>query len=282
MFIIPKIGIMQGRLSEPTNNEIQSFPHLTWEEEFEKAHDCGFQVMEWIFDDVDNPLMNNSGINKIKFLSKKFNVKINSVCADFFMKAKLFDVTENLLEENILVLENLIEQCSKTNIKILEIPLVDSSSLKNVNNQNEFVSNLKKILPNFQKFDVTITLETDLPPAEFKNLLEQFKTLNIKSNYDTGNSASLGYNIEEEFSLLKPWLKNIHIKDRLYKGITVPLGEGNVNFDLFFSNLSRVHYSGDLIIQGARESKNNPQHTPEEICKTYYTFVKQYVDKYLK
>jgi len=278
---VPKIGIMQGRLSEPIDNKIQSFPYLTWDKEFEKAHNCGFQVMEWIFDDIDNPLMNDSQITKIKFLSEKFNVKINSVCADFFMEEKLFTITESKLEKNIRILENLIDQCSKAGIKILEIPLVDSSSLANKNNQYEFVHNLKKVIPQAVESDVTITLETDLAPNDFKALLEQFKILNITANYDTGNSASLGYDVEKELNLLGPWLKNIHIKDRVYKGKSVPLGEGDANFDLFFSNLAKIQYHGDLIIQGARELPNSKLNS-EEVCKIYYQFVKQYVDKYLK
>ena len=77
--IIPKIGIMQGRLSEPVNNQIQSFPHNTWETEFEKAHNCGFQVLEWIFDDLENPILNDSQIEKIKSLSSEYDIEINSI-----------------------------------------------------------------------------------------------------------------------------------------------------------------------------------------------------------
>ena len=33
-----KIGIMSGRLSQPINQAIQTFPKETWKDEFEKAN----------------------------------------------------------------------------------------------------------------------------------------------------------------------------------------------------------------------------------------------------
>ena len=72
-------------------------------------------------------------------------------------------------------------------------------------------------------------------------------------------------------------IKNIHIKDRLLKGNTVPLGTGDVDFDILFKLLKKHDYKGNLIIQGARETKESP----EETSSKYLKFVKQYVDKYL-
>ncbi len=277
--IKPKIGIMQGRLSEPVNDKIQSFPHNTWETEFEKAHSCGFQVLEWIFDDLENPILKDSEIDKIKSLSSKFNIEINSICADYFMKEKLFDVSDSQLKANFSVLKNLILQCSKIGIKIIEIPLVDSSSIKNIDDKNKFIQNLTQFLSQINS-NIIINLETDLPPLEFKILLEQFKDFQVYANYDTGNSASLGYSVNEEISILKSEIKNIHIKDRIFQSQTVPLGTGDVDFELFFQNLAQIRYDGDLIIQGARNISNTSD--PVIVSKQYYQFVNQYVDKYLK
>jgi L-ribulose-5-phosphate 3-epimerase len=277
--IIPKIGIMQGRLSEPVNNQIQSFPHNTWETEFEKAHNCGFQVLEWIFDDLENPILNDSQIEKIKSLSSEYDIEINSICADYFMKEKLFDVSDSQLKANFSVLKNLILRCSKIGIKILEIPLVDSSSIKNIEHRNQFIQNLTQFLPQIDS-NIIINLETDLPPLEFKILLEQFKDFQICVNYDIGNSTSLGYSVDEEISILKSKIKNIHVKDRIFQGKTVPLGTGDVDFELFFQNLAQIQYDGDLIIQGARSISNTSD--PVIVSKKYYQFVNQYVDKYLK
>ena len=48
----------------------------------------------------------------------------------------------------------------------------------------------------------------------------------LQINYDSGNSASNGYKLEEELKLYGHLISNIHIKDRLFKGGPVPLGSG--------------------------------------------------------
>ena len=270
---------MQGRLSKPHNGKIQSFPVSSWKQEFEKATKCGFEVIEWIFDEYEpNPILSSEGISEINSLCKKHNIVINSICADYFMIKKLFHESQNNLEKNIKILKELILQSAKLEFSYIEIPLVDSSSLKTINDKIELKNSLDKVIPIAEKNNITIVLETDLMPLDFKNLLLEFNHPNIMANYDSGNSTSLGYNAKEELTILKKWIKNVHVKDRKFQGGTVPLGTGDTNFDLFFSMLSKIHYFGDLIIQGARLT--DTKFTPEITCQTYQKFVKGYVDKY--
>ncbi len=275
----PKIGIMQGRLTKMSDNKIQSFPHKIWKNEFEEMQNSGFQVLEWIFDDLKNPLFNKEDSKKICLLAKKFNIEINSVCADYFMKEKLFNVTSLELKKNLDVLKKLIVQCAKNNIKIIEIPLVDSSSLKSKNNMLEFFNNILTVLPLAKKNNMLITLETDLSPKILLAFLKKINHPNIASNYDLGNSTSLGYNLEEEIDTYGDFIANIHLKDRKYLNGTVPLGSGDANFDLFFRLISQTKYRGDFIIQGAREFVNNTE-TPKQTCIKYRNFVNAYVNKY--
>ena len=94
---------MQGRLSKPIGNQIQAFPTNSWMNEFELAQKIGFNCIEWVFDDVSNPLFTNN--DKILELSKKFNIKINSVCADLFMEKLLFRENPQIIESHIKILE---------------------------------------------------------------------------------------------------------------------------------------------------------------------------------
>ena len=275
----PKIGIMQGRLSEMYENKIQSFPSQSWKEEFKIASNCGLEIIEWIFDEIQpNPILTDEGIIEIKLLMEKNNISINAICADYFMTKKLFNESQSELEKNIETMKKLIIQANKLEISMIEIPLVDSSSLKNDKNKNEITNNLEKILPFAEKNNVTIVLETDFNPSDFKEFLMGFNHPCVMANYDSGNSASLGYNSGEELTKLKKWIKNVHVKDRKFKDTTVPFEMGDTSFDLFFSSLSKINYSGDLIIQGARFE--NKEITPEATCKTYQEFINQNVDKY--
>lgn len=271
-----KLGIMSGRLSE-SFHKIQEFPFLSWKREFLKAEKCGFDTIEWIFDNNPNPIMNDEGLKEIKKRSHETGIKVISLIGDFFMDKMLFNVSKYELEKNIKILQKLIIQCHKLDIEILELPFVDSSSLKTEKDQNSIVENLEKMIELAYQNNVKITFETDLHPIEFKRFLEKFDR-NIGANYDTGNSAALGYDVKQEIDILKPWLTNIHIKDRILNGETVPLGQGNTDFERFFSVISNINYNGQLIIQGAREKKTIS--TPEITCKKYLKFVKGFMKKY--
>ena len=277
-----QIGIMSGRLSPPFNGKIQSFPINTWQSEFKKASSCGFEVIEWVFDSIEkNPILDDNGIKEIKSLSEENQIQVKSVCADFFMDNHLFNVSEFNLERNLQILTNLITNCQKLEIKILEIPFLESSSINNQNYQNQVISNLQKILPLAHDNDVKLTLETDLNPTSFRDLLLQFNNENIAVNYDIGNSTSNGFEIKTELEILFPWIANIHIKDRLLHGHTVPLGTGDVNFESFFSIISKLNYNEDFIIQGAREDLENTKIDPDTTCEKYLKFVMKYTNKYL-
>jgi L-ribulose-5-phosphate 3-epimerase len=63
-----KVGIMQGRLSQPINGKIQSFPKDTWREEFHLAKKIGFDLIEWVLDDdlTSNPIIDKEKLIEIK------------------------------------------------------------------------------------------------------------------------------------------------------------------------------------------------------------------------
>ena len=41
------VGVTQGRLSLPVENNLQAFPAETWSKEFKLAKNCGFSFIEW-------------------------------------------------------------------------------------------------------------------------------------------------------------------------------------------------------------------------------------------
>lgn len=251
------IGIMQGRLSPPVDGKIQFFPWKTWKDEFKKAAAVSLDEIEFIFDADDyvvNPVYHNDGVEEIKKLIADTGVKVNFICADYFMHHPLFGVSKINKEHSKKVLEHLIYQAGKLKAKGVEIPLVDQSSLKNdTNNIDEFRESLQDCLDFAQRSNICIGLETDLAPKKFKELLSSFAHPLIKANYDVGNSASLGYGVEEEFASYGQYVNNIHIKDRVRGGGTVPLGTGNADFSKFAKAVTSSGYNGGFILQAARE-----------------------------
>ena len=276
----PKIGIMQGRLSEKIGNNIQYFPKSSWKEEFKKADELGFNTIEWIFDSTENPLYNSDGRSEILKSEMKYNLKINSICADYFMKEKLFATSEINMAKNVEILNKLIDSAAKLEIPLIEIPFVDSSSLKTSEDKKQLKNNLEKIFSNVEQNNVDIAIETDLNPNDFNDYLNEINHPKLFANFDSGNSASLGFDPNQELKILQKWIRNIHIKDREYAGSSVPLGNGAVNFDLVFSNLKQNNYHGDLIIQGSRIPEKTI--SSSETCLTYLRFVDGYLNKYYR
>ena len=199
------VGIMSGRLSKQIDNEIQAFPFQEWQKEFKNAKKGGFSSIEWIFDMNPNPITNEEGIHEMINLIKKSNIMINSVCCDYFMEKQLFGKNPIEIEQNYNVLKKIVESSKKLGITNIEIPLVDSSSLRNEEHKKQFVEVIKKIIPLLNK-DMQIVLETDLSPKKFREFIESFGDNKIKANYDTGNSAALGYDMEEEFKEIGKYL----------------------------------------------------------------------------
>ena len=130
---------MQGRLSKIIDNKIQAFPKKQWRFEFEKAKKLGLKSIEWTLDYKDlykNPIFINRGQKEIKKLSKKYEIKINSLTGDCFMQKPFWKRKNN---QNLLLdLKNIINSCKKLNIKFIVIPLVDNGSIKNKIEKKKF------------------------------------------------------------------------------------------------------------------------------------------------
>jgi hexulose-6-phosphate isomerase len=269
-------GIMQGRLLPPVNNAIQAFPENGWQKEFSLAGNLGLDCIEFIFDGDDyagHPLMTNEGLGEIQELAREHDVGVLSVCADYFMTYPLHRGSPAEKSARVTIVQDLIRNCSPLGVENIIIPCVDNSRLQNGAEMEEFRLRLDECLPVAEECGINLALETDLGPEAFANLMRDIGHECLKINYDTGNSASLGYDPAAEFESYGSWITDVHIKDRMYKGTTVPLGEGTVDFPRVFSLLRNMKYDGIYILQTARKE---PGREPETI-KGYLDFIGKYL-----
>ena len=255
-----KIGFIQGRLSPMIDNKIQAFPWGNWQEEFSLARENNFQLIEWTLDQSDlylNPIMTNEGRSEIKKLSYKHNMKIPSLTGDCFMQSPFWKASESdkaVLEQDFI---NVCDASSKLDISLIVVPLVDNGTIENESQEDYLVTFLMDHASKFQLNNQKIIFESDFDPGRLHEFIQRFDSKNFGINYDVGNSAALGYNVDDEFNAYGKNIMNVHIKDRKYKGNTVPLGQGDANFDKVFENLSKFSYQGNLILQTARAIDDN-------------------------
>ena len=74
-------------------------------------------------------------------------------------------------------------------------------------------------------------------------------------NYDTGNSASNGFDPVIELEAYGDKISDLHIKDRMLGGGPVELGKGDCNFQLFFKEFYKIDFSGPIILQAYRDEE---------------------------
>ena len=251
-----RIGVMQGRLSPQYSNFIQCFPTNHWYNEFRIANKLNFKLIEWTLDYKNfykNPIFLKKEVKKIKYLKKKYQIKIESLTGDCFMQKPFWKLKN---KKYIKLFIDTIKACGYLKIKYIIIPLVDNGSIKKKNQEKKLINVLLKNINLISSNKVCILFETDLIPKNVKKFIDKLPSKYFGINYDSGNSAALNYDIDEEFKIYGKNIKNIHIKDRLLKGKTVRLGLGNLDFKKLYKNLNKINYDQNIILQTARGKKN--------------------------
>ena len=269
-----KIGVMQGRLLPKYQGRYQAHPIGYWEDEFEIAASLGVDLIEFILDYNDyeeNPLMSASGCKKIKDTVNQSGVKVKTVCADYFMDAPLHSTDLNVATLSAAVLRELIINSRTIGVTDIVLPLVDHSSVRDLESQDLFIRAIEPFFSYLDEQNMNLNLETDLDPTAFKNLLNQIDSDRVTVNYDTGNSAGLGYDSEQEFAAYGDRITDIHIKDRVKNGFSVCLGQGSADFTKIFKCVQNYGYSGPFIMQAFRDDAGL------EIFKTQLTWLRSLI-----
>ena len=273
-----KLGVMQGRLVPPEPKRFQSFPRQRWREEFALAAAAGLETIEWIYDaygeDV-NPLETDAGVKEMQALSAAHCVGVESVCADWFMDFPVLRVDGDEALRRWQRLRWLMERCAKLTINRIVVPFVDASAIQTPADREQVVAGIRAVTDLIDQLNIEIHLETSLDPEAFALLLSDIGHPRVKVNYDSGNSASLGFKPAEEFAQYGSHVGSVHIKDRRLGGGTVPLGEGDADFNGLFSTLEATNYRRDFILQVARGVEGEELEWARENAKTARTLINQ-------
>lgn len=249
-----KFGIVQGRLTQSPKGVIQCFPK-DWEKEFSKAAKLGLDNIELIADreyNEENPLWSFKGVEKLKRLSSKYSVGINTICNDNIINYSLLN--DNIINKNI----ELIKIAKKLECDKYILPLFEKSEL-NISNYKEFINSINLIAKYCEESNITLCLETILKGEDLLFVLSKLESENIKIVFDTGNRVAFGHNIYDDIRILKEKIEHIHIKDKSIDNENVILGTGLVNFLEVFKALKKINYEKSFTFETRRGS--NPLYT---------------------
>ncbi len=256
--MIKNLGVMQGRLLPKYQKRYQAHPVGYWQKEFPIAAELGLSFIEFILDYNDaeqNPLLTQSGTDAIRRLSEKTGVLVKTVCGDYFMTAPIHSEYQKIATHSTQILQRLLLKANKLGINDIVIPCVDQAAFRNEPQMILFCKNIGPARDVAEKLQIHLALETDLPPKMFLTLLEMLDSPIFTVNYDTGNSAALGYNPVEELAAYGSRISDVHLKDRVKNGGSVELGTGDADFRSFFDALAQSNYNGPLIMQAYRDDE---------------------------
>ena len=251
---------MQGRLSPLVNGRIQAFPWDCWQAEFASAKRHSFELMEWTLDQerlYENPLLTSTGQAEIIALRAQYGIAIGSLTGDCFMQSPFWKAEEKQREQLLGDFRAVAKACSAVGIVMMVLPLVDNGSLTTRVQEDLLISVLQNESPMLSELGVQVVFESDFAPLELARFIERLDPTLFGVNYDIGNSAGLGMHPVEEIAAYGKRIVNVHIKDRVLGGTTVPLGTGSADFETVFTELAHIGYSGNYILQTARAQDGN-------------------------
>lgn len=251
-------GTMQGRLLPKYQGRYQAHPVGYWQDEFSVAADLGLNCIEFILDFNDaerNPLLRVGGVAEILAVREKTGVRVATICADYLMEAPIHSDDSATAKDAIRVVGKLLDVGAEIGISDIVIPCVDQSAIRGSGAIERLKCRLSGLLLQAENAGINLSLETDLAPEPFHDLLAEFDSERLTVNYDTGNSAALGFDPVEELDAYGHRITDIHIKDRSRGGGPVMLGAGDADFDRFFNHLKQLDFTGPFIMQAYRDDE---------------------------
>ena len=113
---------------------------------------------------------------------------------------------------------------------MIVLPFLEEASIRLPFKRDEVLNSLKQILRRCDHGNIEFSIETDLHPEEVVDSLEFMDTFCKASvTLDTGNLTRLGHDIEAHLEAYGNRIANVHIKDALTGGTSVPLGTGDLD-----------------------------------------------------
>ena len=209
------LGIIIGRLTKiKKNGELQFFPD-DWKKDLLDAKKIGFNKIQWLIVEDDNPFFNN--YPEVYRFKKTNDIQIESVLFHNYLSLNSKNINFSLIEK----LKGQIDFLFQKEIKRIIFPI----KYKNKIILN-FYNDIKKKCEHGNK---KILLEADNLNKFIPKAIKIINNLYIC--YDLGNNFSKNNNLVKDLSKYEKYIKEIHIKDKkLFMNDNVYLGHGGVNF----------------------------------------------------
>lgn len=234
------LGIMQGRLCDKPNRELQSFPQ-DWVSEFYRAREYGFTCIEWLFDTfvpATNPLTVSLGSSKtVRALLEASNVQIRSCCFHFLFLAEWPLLG---LERQKSIIKIYCRSLTEIGCEQIVWPITMRPTAGEIALYQWSVAQFP---------DLKICVEFAGRQELLLKLLNPVENPNFLIALDVGNLVGLGLDLGVELRACHEFLGEIHLKDKTLQNVSTRLGHGAVNFDCLKDWILDSGWAGLVVLE---------------------------------
>lgn len=242
---------MQGRLSPAPHGRRQAFPSA-WADEFERAREVGLSSIEWLVTAPSlgtNPLLSATGVSAIRRVADRTGVAVPSVCADFLIALPLVRVPAPVRAERLALLDQVIAGAAQAGARVIIVPVLEENRVVDRDEARALIRALEACLLRARRLCVSIAIESDLSAEQLRSVVDEAAGVPLCVCYDVGNATAAKRDAARELRLLQHRVGAVHLKDRRRSGPSMPLGDGDVDFDAVLGALHHAGYNGPLTLE---------------------------------
>lgn len=267
-----RLGILLGRLTQPTNGQLQCYPK-DWVREFEIASELRFGHIEWLLprgENEENPLWSETRDKRILSVIRQTGIGSSVICLDPLLDIPIIEASTS----QIYQLAEGLRQAAAFGAEGAVFPLMEASKLGA--DLDVAVRGLERFGAAVKSLGVRLHLEISAESTWISSLMEKLDPALFGYCFDTGNLRAHGINEVTAFADLYEYISHIHIKDVLANGERKLLGDGIVDFKAVVRMALKRSYTGRFTLETPRgdnpvETANKHRSLLIDLANEYYT-----------
>jgi hexulose-6-phosphate isomerase len=246
-----KYGVMEGFRMHSSQTEYGLKPEGDRISLFSMARELGFHGVELGIglDYRDDPLWTGqAGARQaVEREARLTGVEAASICLHLLNYIEQSPASTNAghRETGREIIRNAIEACAQIGASVMLVPFFGTAALKSKEHSRRLVDEIRGLSTMAEDRGICLALETMLKATQLVDVVESIGSDQVKVYFDTGNTASKGYQVVQEITTLGDAIAQVHVKDHPSR----TLGEGSIDFNGVIDALENTGFDGYLVLE---------------------------------
>jgi L-ribulose-5-phosphate 3-epimerase len=246
-----KYGVMEGFRMHSSQTEYGLNPDGDRTSIFPKARELGFHGVELGIglNYREDSLWTGRGEARqaIKLEARRTGVEAASICLHLLNYDEHSPASGNAEHRKAgrEIIRNAVEACAHIGASVILVPFFGTAALKSEKQTQRLIDEMKGLSPVAEERGVCLALETSLEAPQLVRVIESIGSDHVKAYFDTGNTASKGFDVAREITALGGLIAQVHVKDHPSR----TLGEGSIEFSGVIAALEDAGFDGYLVLE---------------------------------